>query len=75
MRFNAVCDLGKRGSAMKAIQSFVDLPSDEEKWRRLRMSETSGRPLGSAEWLEALEERTGRVLKAQKRGPKPKVER
>jgi putative transposase len=39
------------------------------------MSETSGRPLGSAEWLEALEERTGRVLKAQKRGPKPKVER
>jgi putative transposase len=55
-----------------SFTDFVDLASDEEQWRRLRMSETSGRPLGSAEWLEALEERTGRVLKAQKRGPKPK---
>jgi hypothetical protein len=32
-----------------------------------------GQAAGSAEWLEALEERTGRVLKAQKRGPKPNV--
>jgi putative transposase len=34
------------------------------------MSATSGRPLGSAAWLDALEEKTGRTLKPQKRGPK-----
>lgn len=45
---------------------------DEDMVRALRMSETSGRPLGSAEWLDALEARTGRTLKPQKRGPKNK---
>jgi putative transposase len=49
---------------------FVDMASDAEQWRRLRMSETSGRPLGSEAWLEALEAQTGRALKPQKRGPK-----
>lgn len=47
---------------------------DEPEWRALRMSETSGRPLGAATWLEELEVRTGRVLRPQKRGPKPKGE-
>jgi len=41
-------------------------------WRRLRMSETSGRPLGSAAWLEVLEAQTGRALKPKKREPKGK---
>lgn len=45
---------------------------DEPAWRALRMSETSGRPLGDDSWLDALEARTGRVLKPRKRGPKPK---
>jgi putative transposase len=49
---------------------FVDMASDAEQWRRLRMAETSGRPLGSEAWLEALEAQTGRALKPQKRGPK-----
>ena len=47
--------------------------ADAEAWRALRMSETTGRPLGSGTWLEALEAQTGRKLKPQKRGPKPKV--
>ncbi len=46
--------------------------TDEDMARALRMSETSGRPLGSAEWLDALEARTARTLKPQKRGPKNK---
>jgi putative transposase len=46
---------------------------DQPEWRALRMSETSGRPLGSAQWLDELEARTGRVLKPQKRGPKAKA--
>jgi len=41
-------------------------------WQALRRSETSGRPLGSAAWVQQLETRTGRTLAPQKRGPKPK---
>lgn len=44
---------------------------DDEAWRTLRKSETSGRPAGGAVWLEELEVRTGRTLAPQKRGPKP----
>jgi putative transposase len=49
-----------------------DPGGDEAAWKALRMAETSGRPLGSEAWLERLEERTGRTLKPQRRGPKPK---
>jgi putative transposase len=44
---------------------------DDDAWRRLRMSETSGRPLGSRAWLEQLEAKTGRSLAPKKRGRKP----
>jgi putative transposase len=42
------------------------------EFKMLRRAETTGRPLGSGEWLEALEIQTGRVLQPQKRGPKGK---
>ena len=38
--------------------------------KRLRQSETTGRPLGSDAWMEKLSALTGRELKAKKRGPK-----
>ena len=42
----------------------------------LRRAETIGRPLGSATFIDKLERKLGRPLKAQKRGPKPlQVER
>src|SRR3569623_1995956 len=41
-------------------------------WRRLRMAETSGRPLGSDAWLEAIEVSIGRTLRPRKRGPRPR---
>jgi putative transposase len=47
-----------------------DPVADEAAWRALRMSETSGRPLGADVWLDDLEAKTGRTLKPQKRGPK-----
>lgn len=56
---------------------FLDIVDQQdviEAWRKLRMSETSGRPLGSEAWLGSLEARTGRKLKPQKRGPKPRME-
>ncbi|MGH7485022.1 MAG: hypothetical protein ACREMY_05355 [bacterium] len=45
---------------------------DADAWQALRRSETSGRPLGSAAWLNQLEIRTGRALAPRKRGPKPR---
>lgn len=47
---------------------------DDNAWRALRQSETSGRPVGGAAWIAMLEARTGRRLAPQKRGPKAKVE-
>jgi len=44
--------------------------ADGTEFKSLRQSETTGRPLGSEEWMEVLEKMTGTVLKPQKRGPK-----
>ena len=49
---------------------FLGTDEDQQATRALRMAETTGRPLGEASWVAALEERTGRVLAAQKRGRK-----
>jgi len=50
-----------------------DPAAEDPAWRVLRQSETSGRPLGSSDWIAALETRTGRQLAPQKRGPKPRA--
>lgn len=39
----------------------------------LRKAETIGRPIGSPEWLDDMEARTGLQLRPQKRGPKPHI--
>jgi putative transposase len=49
---------------------LLDSKDDETTFKSLRQSETTGRPLGSEQWLEKLEKLTGRALKPQKRGPK-----
>ena len=46
---------------------------DEEAVKQLRQSETTGRPLGSEKWLQALERKTGRALLPRKRGPRLKA--
>ncbi len=43
---------------------------DEGAFIRLRQSETTGRPLGSNDWLKQLEQQSGRILRPQKRGPR-----
>ena len=43
---------------------------DEPKFKTLRQSETTGRPLGDDNWMRKLEQQTGRTLSALKRGPK-----
>src|ERR1700724_4129083 len=53
---------------------FADLLASEPEadlFARLRAAESIGRPLGDDRFLARIERRTGRVLKAGKRGPKP----
>ena len=46
---------------------------DEAAILAIRRSRTTGRPVGAADWLKALEAATGRPLAAAKRGPKPRA--
>jgi putative transposase len=56
------------------FSAFLGFPEDySDSWQALRRSETTGRPLGSSDWMAVLEARTGRALAPQKRGPKPRV--
>ena len=50
--------------------ALLGSPEDETALKRLRQSETTGRPLGGERWIEQLEKLTGNALKPQKRGPK-----
>lgn len=52
--------------------AFFAADGDEEAARALRRAERTGRPLGAAEWVAALEARTGRPLAPRKPGRKPK---
>jgi len=54
--------------------AFLAQETEDDAFRRLRISETTGRPLGSDAWLDKLEQRTGKSLKPQKRDLKPKTE-
>lgn len=50
------------------LAGLLESAEDEERTRRLRRGESIGRPIGSEEWLEALEDTSGRELKARRRG-------
>jgi len=52
--------------------AFLRSAVPEEELRDLRRHGRTGRPLGSQTFLARLEETVGRILKPQKRGPKPK---
>jgi putative transposase len=54
--------------------AFLDSAVSEEELRDLRRHSRTGRPLGDETFLGRLEEKVGRVLKPQKRGPKTKPE-
>ena len=47
---------------------------DDAATRTLLASRTTGRPVGAADWIKALEGETDRTLAPAKRGPKPKAE-
>ena len=66
--------LVKVGPVLERYGDFASFLAQDvdpgDAYKRLRQSETTGRPLGSDEWMERLSELTGRELKAKKRGPK-----
>ena len=52
--------------------AFLKSVVPEEELRDIRRHARTGRPLGDESFLARLEGMVGRVLQAQKRGPKPK---
>ena len=52
--------------------AYLETAQDEARVGAIRRSRTTGRPVGSPDWLAALEARFGRPLAPLKRGPKPR---
>lgn len=48
-----------------AMRAFFDIDVGEEAQRKLRLASSTGRPLGAAAWVKALETTTGRSLAAR----------
>lgn len=61
-------------SRIPDLAALLESAEDEERTQRLRQAETIGRPVGSAEWLEALERESGRRLKPARPGPRRRDE-
>jgi putative transposase len=55
------------------FRAFLGDDEDAAAYAALRQSETTGRPLGGAAWIEAVERQTGRSLAPRRRGPKAKA--
>lgn len=79
----ALCDAADDGvvSVAPALErvgdfsAFLDEAFDEAfTYAALRKAESIGRPVGSPEWLEDVEARTGLPLRPKKRGPKGRGE-
>jgi len=52
------------------FSAFLNQVGDAESLKALRLSETTGRPLGDEHWLKNIEKLSGLKLTPQKRGPK-----
>jgi putative transposase len=63
-----------RGRLGAGIADFFEVDVGEEERRRLRLAESTGRPLGATAWVEALEATTGRSLVTPTIGRPPKHE-
>ncbi len=53
--------------------TFLDEGADQPAIDALRLARSTGRPVGSADWIAGLEADTRRALAPEKRGPKPKA--
>lgn len=55
------------------FDALLESAEDEEQTRRLHKAETIGRPLGGEAWLDEIEARLGRPVRAAKRGPRKHI--
>jgi putative transposase len=55
--------------------AFLGSEEDQQATRALRIAETTGRPVGSSEWIEQLERVSGRSLARRKPGPKTREDK
>lgn len=70
---NGVVVVGPALRRVGDFSAFLGEDFDEAlTYAALRKAESVGRPVGSAEWLEDMEQRTGKVLVPRKRGPAAK---
>lgn len=60
---------------IKNFAKFLEQDIDDNSFTALRQAEIVGRPIGSDDFIETLEEQTGRTLKRQKPGPKRTVKK
>lgn len=62
--------------ALERVGDFAAFHSEDFDealtYAAIRRAESTGRPIGSPEWLADMERQAGRVLTPQKRGPKPR---
>jgi putative transposase len=65
-----VCPLLDR---VEDFAAFLEAAEDEATLRALQRSWSTSRPVGSDDWIKALERQVGRALAPAKRGPKPKI--
>jgi putative transposase len=66
--------LARVGPLLQRVGDFAAFLGDEEDQqatRALRLAETTGRPVGNADWIAAIEERSGRSLARRKPGRRP----
>lgn len=69
-----VVDVGPALDRVGDFTAFLDEACDDAfTYAALRKAESIGRPVGSPQWLEDMETRTGLSLQPKKRGPKPRL--
>jgi putative transposase len=73
-RDDAVVRVAPALSRVGGFATFLGAPFDPaNEFDPVRLALTTGRPLGSAAWVAALEQSSGRALAPRKRGPKPRA--
>lgn len=72
-RDDALVTVGPLLSRIADFAAFLSIDADPEAERRLRKTETTGRPLGAEGWVKRLEADSGRALAPRKRGRKARA--
>ena len=72
---DGLTDVAPARARLARFADLLDADEDVEATERLRKGESVGRPIGSEDFLATLEARTGRRLRPQPRGPKPREAR